>query len=163
MNYPVYGNTVSVVTVKDIMQEVTTIQVVENPTRMVSNIRGEIFLISMGNYGDVPNTLQRIDPRSLDVKVVTDKPVTYMSMGSDIIYEKIINVFEGLYPLVRLSLTILLSSLISVILILLSLSILKYVNGLKYILNFCFLGMLVSISSFNACKPSIINISFSFS
>lgn len=83
MNYPVYGNTVSVVTVRDIMQEVTTIQVAENPTRMVSNIRGEIFLISMGNYEDVPNTLQRIDPRSLDVKVVTDKPVTYMSMGSD--------------------------------------------------------------------------------
>lgn len=86
MNFTVgkdYGNTVSVVTVQDIMQEVATIEVASNPTKLLTNIRGEIFLISMGDYVSVPNTLQRIDPRSYDVHVLTDRPVTYMAMGSD--------------------------------------------------------------------------------
>lgn len=86
MNFTVgkdYGNTVSVVTVQDILQEVATIEVASNPTKLLTNIRGEIFLISMGDYVSVPNTLQRIDPRSYDVQVLTDRPVTYMAMGSD--------------------------------------------------------------------------------
>ena len=86
MNFTVgkdYGNTVSVVTVQDIMQEVATIEVASNPTELLTNIRGEIFLISMGDYVSVSNTLQRIDPRSHDVQILTDRPVTYMSMSSD--------------------------------------------------------------------------------
>jgi hypothetical protein len=83
MNYPVYGNTVSVVDVQDVFQVSSIINVVENPTKLLTNIRGEIFLVSWGNFGDVPNTLQRIDPRSHDVMKLTDKPVTYMAMGSD--------------------------------------------------------------------------------
>lgn len=86
MNFAIgedYGNTVSVVEVQDLFREVATIEVAKNPTRLLSNIRGEIYLISMGDYESVPNTLQKIDPKSHDVTVLTDRPVTYMSMSSD--------------------------------------------------------------------------------
>jgi hypothetical protein len=86
MNFTVgkdYGNTISVVSVEDYMVEVATIQVAKNPTKLLSNLRGDIFLISMGDYETVPNTLQRIDPKSLSVAKITERPVTYMSMGSD--------------------------------------------------------------------------------
>lgn len=82
MNYPVYGKTVSVVDISS-MTEIKTIEVADNPTALAVNIRGEVFLISMGNYVDVFNTLQRIDPNSYSVTVLSNKPVTYMSMGSD--------------------------------------------------------------------------------
>lgn len=86
MNFAIgedYGNTISVVEVQDLFREVATIEVTKNPTRLLSNIRGEIFLISLGDYESVPNTLQRIDSKSHDVTVLTDRPVTYMSMSSD--------------------------------------------------------------------------------
>lgn len=82
MNYPNYDNTVSVVDLAT-LREVRKITVVENPCKLLTNIKGELFLISMGNYADVPNTLQRIDPFSFQVDVLTEKPVTYMDMSSD--------------------------------------------------------------------------------
>lgn len=82
MNYPVYGKTVSVVDINT-MTEIKTIEVADNPTYLATNIRGEVYLISLGNYSDVFNTLQRIDPNSYSVSVLSERPVTYMSMGSD--------------------------------------------------------------------------------
>ena len=78
-----YGNTVSVVSLDGTIREIETIEVVKNPTKLLVNIRGEIYLISMGDYESVPNTLQRIDSKSHDVQILTDRPVTYMSMSSD--------------------------------------------------------------------------------
>lgn len=86
MNFTVgkdYGNTVSVVNIQGTPTVTMDIEVVKNPTRLLTNIRGEVFLISMGDYASVPNTLQRIDSRSYAVNTITDRPVTYMSMSAD--------------------------------------------------------------------------------
>ncbi|MBF0575931.1 YncE family protein [Dysgonomonas sp. GY617] len=61
MNYPNYDKTVSVIDIAT-FSKVKDIEVVLNPTTLEIDRRGNVYVISMGNYGDVPNTLQRINP-----------------------------------------------------------------------------------------------------
>lgn len=84
MNYPVYGKTVSVVDLKGgALDVIATLDVADNPTDFVVGPAGELFLISMGNYADVINTLQEINKSTYEVKKVTDTPITMMDMGPD--------------------------------------------------------------------------------
>jgi YVTN family beta-propeller protein len=66
LDYPQYGNTVSVIDPETFTVE-KTITVAINPTRLAADSRGDVYVISMGNYGDVPNTLQRIDAATGEV------------------------------------------------------------------------------------------------
>ncbi|MDR1644891.1 MAG: YncE family protein [Tannerellaceae bacterium] len=60
LDYPVYNNTVSVVNLNTL--EVTNeITVAINPVRLLTDSQGDVYVISIGNYGDVKSTLQRID------------------------------------------------------------------------------------------------------
>lgn len=69
-NTPVgYDKTVSVVNLKTFEVD-TTIDVALNPTVLTTVDNGDIYCISMGNYGDVPNTLQKIDPETYGVTFI---------------------------------------------------------------------------------------------
>lgn len=82
MNYPVYGNTVNVINSYN-LEILSTIEVVENPADFVVTSNG-LFLISLGNYADVPSTLQLIDPQTnIVTKLMEDTPVTAMCLGAN--------------------------------------------------------------------------------
>ena len=68
-DYPNYGKTVSVINLSSLEVE-KEIEVLINPCRLEANSKGDIYVISMGNYGDVPNTLQRIDGKTGEVKTL---------------------------------------------------------------------------------------------
>ena len=69
-NTPVgYDKTVSVIDLKKFEVE-KTIEVEINPTILITVDNGDVYCISTGNYGDVPNTLQKIDPKSYAVTKV---------------------------------------------------------------------------------------------
>lgn len=69
-NTPVgYDKTVSVINLKNFEVE-KTIEVALNPTALTTVDNGDVYCISMGNYGDVPNTLQKINPKDYTVTAV---------------------------------------------------------------------------------------------
>lgn len=69
-NTPVgYDKTVSVINLKTFEVE-KTIEVALNPTALTTVDNGDVYCISMGNYGDVPNTLQKINPKDYTVTKV---------------------------------------------------------------------------------------------
>lgn len=92
MSTPV-GNTISVVD-PVALKVLKDIKVADNPTMLESDSKGDIYVISMGNYYDVPPRLQRIEAKTdivytveLSVKedgkdVVLPVP-SYMTMGAD--------------------------------------------------------------------------------
>jgi DNA-binding beta-propeller fold protein YncE len=69
LDYPDYGHTVSVINLASLTVE-KDIEVALNPVRLAADSQGDVYLISMGNYGDVKNTLQRIDARTGAVTVM---------------------------------------------------------------------------------------------
>ena len=66
-NYPDYDNTISVVDFNT-FTVTNTLEVPINPTTMVKDNQEDVYLVSMGDYGDVPNTVSRIATK---VDVVT--------------------------------------------------------------------------------------------
>lgn len=66
LDYPNYDKTVSVVDIST-MAEDMKIEVADNPQNILSATDGMLYLVSAGNYIDVPNTLQTINPLTLDV------------------------------------------------------------------------------------------------
>lgn len=68
-DYPNYGKTVSVINLSSLSVE-KEIEVVINPCRLEANANGDVYVISMGNYGDVNNTLQRINGKTGEVKTL---------------------------------------------------------------------------------------------
>ena len=77
-----YDNTVSVIDINN-FKEIKKLEVVVNPVQMEVNSQGDIYLVSMGNYWDIPNTLQYINPNTDEVSVVEDVHATYISVGKD--------------------------------------------------------------------------------
>lgn len=61
MSYPNYDNTVSVIDINSFSVVKTVEDLVINPTEIVADNKGNVFVVSMGNYNDIPNTLQRIN------------------------------------------------------------------------------------------------------
>lgn len=82
MDYPNYDKTVSVVDVNS-FTVIKTIEVVINPTDISVDTQGDLYVISKGNYGDIPNTLQRINSSTYEVTTIDDVVATWMSMGID--------------------------------------------------------------------------------
>ncbi|MDF9829961.1 DUF5074 domain-containing protein [Parabacteroides sp. PF5-6] len=83
LDYPNYGTTVSVIDQTSLEVE-KEIEVLLNPTALQSDSRGDIYLISMGNYGDVKNTLQRIDATTGEVTVMGN--ASRMTLVNDKLY-----------------------------------------------------------------------------
>lgn len=83
-NTPIgYDNSVSVVDVATFKED-KKIEVVINPDKMAVDSQGDIYVISNGNYNDIPNTLQRIDAKTGAVTQVGN--ATWMSMMDDKLY-----------------------------------------------------------------------------
>jgi YVTN family beta-propeller protein len=82
-DYPNYGKTVSVIDPGTFTVE-KEIEVIINPTQLVADSQGDIYVISMGNYSDIKNTLQRIDGQSNEVRVIDN--ATSMRLVDDELY-----------------------------------------------------------------------------
>lgn len=63
LNYPNYGNTVSVIDLNS-FSVIKTLTVVENPTVMNSYNDQYVYVESRGNYADVPYAFQKIDAQT---------------------------------------------------------------------------------------------------
>lgn len=75
-----YDKTVSVIDLNS-FNVVKSIEVLMNPVSIQVDKSGYVYVISMGNYNDILNTLQRIDPTTYEVKTVTN--ATEMGINGD--------------------------------------------------------------------------------
>lgn len=80
-----YDKTVSIVRLSSFTEK-KKLDVVTNPVNMVRDNQGDIYLVSMGNYGDIPNTFQRIDTEAEEVKPVEVTNATEMVSVGDKLY-----------------------------------------------------------------------------
>ena len=80
-----YDKTVSVVDAAS-FAEAEKIEVVINPDKMAVDSEGDIYVISNGNYGDVPNTLQRIHKEGNKYVVTKIGNASWISMLNDKLY-----------------------------------------------------------------------------
>ena len=81
-----YDKTVSVVDLVTFKEE-KKIDVVVNPVSITADEQGYVYVISMGNYGDIPNTFQRIDTKDYSVSTIEGCPnATEMTYGNGKLY-----------------------------------------------------------------------------
>ena len=80
-----YDKTVSVVDIAT-FTEIEKIEVVVNPCDVVSDKRGSVYVVSIGNYYDIPNTLQKINASTGEVTVVTAIHATYITAVGTTLY-----------------------------------------------------------------------------
>lgn len=67
------------------LAEITKIDVLMNPTEILSDSQGDVYVISMGDYGNtLNNTLQRIDKQTQKSTVLME--ATTMTMKNDTLY-----------------------------------------------------------------------------
>ena len=85
LNYPNYGNTVTVFDLST-FSPIKDITVVINPTLMASDSQGDVYLVSNGNYGSVPMTFQRIDSQTDEVVQTFDFAVTNFAISGNFCY-----------------------------------------------------------------------------
>ncbi len=80
-----YDKTVSVINANNF--SVQSLEVAINPAILAADSKGDVYLISKGNYGDVPATLQRIDAQTQEITVINEvSGATYMKMHNDKLY-----------------------------------------------------------------------------
>lgn len=77
--FPVYNNTVSVVDASSFKVS-KTLEVVVNPQYIKTNPDGYLYLISTGDYGAIPCTLQKIDSRTDAVTTIQGIAPSFMAM-----------------------------------------------------------------------------------
>jgi YVTN family beta-propeller protein len=81
-----YDRTVSVIDIAS-FTETKKIEVIINPYDIVSDAAGNsVYVVSKGNYVDIPNTLQKIDTRTDAVSVMTDVNGTFLSVMENTLY-----------------------------------------------------------------------------
>jgi hypothetical protein len=85
LDFPNHDNTVSVVDIES-FTEVKRITVVENPGKIFSDSEGDLYLISRGNYGDIPCVFQRIDSRTDEVRTFDNLNATNFTICNDTAY-----------------------------------------------------------------------------
>jgi DNA-binding beta-propeller fold protein YncE len=71
LDYPNYDNTISVIDIES-FSEIKRITVVINPGKILADSEDDVYVVSRGNYGDIPYTFQRIDSRTDEVVQVFD-------------------------------------------------------------------------------------------
>ena len=80
-----YDKTVSVVDIASFI-EAKKIEVVINPTEIEADDAGNVYVISKGNYYDIPNTLQKINHQTDEVTVVSGIDGTVMTTAGNNLY-----------------------------------------------------------------------------
>lgn len=85
-NTPVgYDKTVSIIDLAS-FTETKKIDVVVNPVNLVTDSQGDVYLVSMGDYKDIPNTFQRIDTKTDKVATIKTTNATEMVSTGDKLY-----------------------------------------------------------------------------
>jgi DNA-binding beta-propeller fold protein YncE len=69
----------SVIDLNTFTPEAKEIEVTLNPVRLATSSQGDIYLISMGNYGDISSALQRINPATGEATKIGDGSIFTMS------------------------------------------------------------------------------------
>lgn len=85
MNYPNYGNTLSVIDLQT-FSEIKTIQVNTNPYGLQADKYGTLYVMSRGNYIDIPASLQTVDTETDEVIEDLNLPVSNFAIWNDYIY-----------------------------------------------------------------------------
>ncbi len=67
-------------------KELRKIKVVINPDKLVADSQGDVYVISKGNYADIPATLQRISANSEVVTSISNISPYNMTINNDNIY-----------------------------------------------------------------------------
>lgn len=81
--YPVYNNTVSVVSASS-FKEISTIEVNCNPAAVAADAAGKhVYVSSLGNYADIPSKLQLIDAANNTVSDLDYENVSAIAAGKD--------------------------------------------------------------------------------
>jgi|SRR5574344_181483 hypothetical protein len=80
-NYP-YGTTVSVLNAST-MKVIKEITVSNNPQTFHLDSEGDLYLISWGDYGKIPASLQKINLATYEVTPIKDVVPTNMAIGKD--------------------------------------------------------------------------------
>lgn len=100
MNYPIYNNTVSIVSLPT-FTETTTIEVNVNPIKVVSSSDGSyVYVSSYGNYGDAPVKLQMIEVATNKVSDLAYYSISSFAKGEgDVLYVLCAGYDEDFQPL----------------------------------------------------------------
>ncbi len=85
LHYPVYDSTISVINTTSYAVE-TTFETRINSTQMVLDGQGEIYLVSRGNYDDIPPAMLRIDTETNTVLDVLELPISSLVLYNDWLY-----------------------------------------------------------------------------
>lgn len=85
LNYPNYGNTVSVFDLAT-FTPAATITVGLNPTRIAADAYGDVYLVCNGNYGSVPASFLRINSQTDEVAHTFDFPATNFAISGNLAY-----------------------------------------------------------------------------
>lgn len=76
------GTTVSLVDLNT-FTETKKIEVRINPSNLVSDASGNVYIVSFGNYKDIPSALQKYDPATDKVTVIGESAATKIKMSKD--------------------------------------------------------------------------------
>ena len=85
LSSPNYDNSVSVFSLPD-LSLLKTIPVVINPTKVLADSYGDVYVMSNGNYNDIPTTFQRVNTLTDEVVQVFDFPVSNFTIYNDLCY-----------------------------------------------------------------------------
>lgn len=85
MSFPNYGNTVSMVDLTT-FTETSVIEVSLNPVRIAADAYGDLYVLSMGNYDDVPPVLQRIRIATATIETIPGMEVVNFALAGDYAY-----------------------------------------------------------------------------
>jgi DNA-binding beta-propeller fold protein YncE len=80
-----HDNTVSVIDIES-FTEIKRITVVENPSKILADSEGDVYLISRGNYGKISHVFQRIDRRTDEVQPFDRLNATNFTICNDTAY-----------------------------------------------------------------------------
>jgi DNA-binding beta-propeller fold protein YncE len=85
LNFPVYDSTLSVIDLATLSVE-ETIQTRINCTRMIVDNQDEIYLVSNGNYDDIPPALLRIDASTNTLLETIEMPISSIAYHNNLMY-----------------------------------------------------------------------------
>lgn len=85
LGFPNYGNTVSMVDLTT-FTETSVIEVGINPVRIAADAYGDLYVLSMGNYDDIPPVFQRIRIATATIETIPGLEVVNFALAGDYAY-----------------------------------------------------------------------------
>ncbi len=85
LDYPNYDKTVSVVDIPSFVEE-RKIEVVANPSNILNAGDGTLYLVSYGNYADIPAALQKVDATTSEVTDLSPVNMSEMCYSDGLLY-----------------------------------------------------------------------------